>query len=220
MSTEYAEQRKARILVVDDHPIVRLGLIETFAREPDLEVCADAENSRDAVRLAAVAQPDLVLIDICLPGESGLALIAELSVHCRTVALSMYDEDLYARRAIQAGAKAYVGKYRPVAELLAVIRDVLAAPIDADQDSFITHRSRLRSESPVDCLSNREIEVFRMVGQGLATRDIATVLHVSHKTVETHRENIKKKLGLRNANELMIQATTWVLEQRVTRDSA
>ena len=220
MSSAYGVDRKARILIVDDHPIIRFGLMEAFALEADLEVCADTDNSRDAMRLVASVQPDLALVDICLPGDSGLALIAEISAHCRAVALSMYDEDLYARRAIQAGAKAYVGKYRPLAELLGVIRDVLANPRDADQDSFITHRSKLRSESPVACLSNREIEVFRMVGQGLATRDIATVLRVSHKTVETHRENIKKKLGLRNANELMIQATAWVLEQRVTRDIA
>jgi DNA-binding NarL/FixJ family response regulator len=127
----------------------------------------------------------------------------------------MYDENLYADRAIQAGACAYVPKYAPIEQLIETIRRVLAGGLE---DVTRKNRSgsgsgRRGSDSPMARLSNREIEVFRMVGQGLATREIATSLFVSHKTIETHRENIKKKLQLKNASELLIRATAWVLDE-------
>jgi DNA-binding NarL/FixJ family response regulator len=206
---------------VDDHPIIRRGLADVLEAEPDLELCGETDNSEEAMRLATEASPDVALVDICLPGDSGLALIERLSVKCRTLALSMYDEHLYAERALQAGACAYVGKYQPVPQLLAAVRGAYGGGLDERHDRrCVKCRSRLPTDSPMMALSNREIEVFRMVGQGLSTRQIANMLHVSHKTIETHRENIKKKFGLKSASELLIRASGWVLSQGSSQANA
>jgi DNA-binding NarL/FixJ family response regulator len=214
MDAQPQQRQKVRIMIVDDHPIIRRGLAEVITAEPDMELCSEADNSEDALRLAREFEPDLALVDICLPGESGLVLIERLSTQCRTLALSMYDENLYAERALHAGACAYVGKYQPVGKLLATIRGAYSGSLDERHDRrCVRCRSRLPNESPMMALSNREIEVFRLVGEGMSTRQIAAMLHVSHKTIETHRENIKKKFGIKSASELLIRASGWVLSQ-------
>jgi DNA-binding NarL/FixJ family response regulator len=214
--------RPARILLVDDHPIIRRGLCELIAQTPGLEVCGEAETPREALDAAADAEPDVAVVDLSLRDGSGLELIKDLAARHRdlpVLVLSMHDESLYAERALRAGAKGYIMKEEAPERLLAAIERVLDGEIylsDAMASRVVAQFVTGSTEAPqssVESLSDRELEVYEMIGNGLGTRDIARNLHLSVKTIETHRENIKRKLRLRNANELHQHAFLWVQRQ-------
>jgi DNA-binding NarL/FixJ family response regulator len=201
----------ATILIVDDHPMMMLGLSELVADAPDLEVCAKAAHAEEAARLFSQLHPDLVIVDLSLPGESGLSLIGRLKAldsRTRILVLSMHDELLYAERALEAGAMGYVNKSVHSGELLAAIRRVVSGKRYLSQE--LEERMLARSSggsraarSGIESLSARELEVLEWIGRGLRTGEIAERLQLSVKTVERHRENLKDKLGLKSASELV-----------------
>lgn len=210
-----------RIHLIDDHPVVRSG-VKTFLQEqPDFEVCGESAGPQEALAAVAKSQPDLVLVDIGLGETSGLDLIKNLRNHCeraRILVLSMYDEAMYAERALRAGAHGYVMKSEPPGTILKAVRQVLAGEVYTS--SCVASRLMRRAvgastgeqPSPLANLSDRELEVFRMLGQGLTTREIAATLHLSIKTVETYREHLKRKLNLENASQLIRCAVEWAKE--------
>ncbi|HZR79894.1 MAG TPA: response regulator transcription factor [Candidatus Binatia bacterium] len=204
-----------RLLVVDDHPIVRQGVRLLLESEPDLTVCAEAENTRDALRAAAASEPDVAIVDLSLPGAGGLELIRALRAeHPRILllVLSMHEEQVYAERALRAGAHGYVSKQEAPGEMVRALRRILAGQrfLSEGAASHVLARlagdADLESADPIRRLSDRELEVFRLIGSGLGTRQIAQALHLSVKTVESHRAGIKHKLGLRSGIELVRQA--------------
>jgi DNA-binding NarL/FixJ family response regulator len=224
MTTKKTETRSSstRILIVDDHPVVREGLAMQIATQPDLEVCGEAEDVPGALALLPSARPDLAIIDISLKKGNGIDLIRRIKDRYPTVRIlvwSMYAENLYAERALRAGAEGYLHKGRATSQLLDAIRAVLAGKVYVSEElaSGLLHRvvgGQALERSPIDLLSNRELEAFELIGQGQATEKIATLMNVSPKTVETYRARIKEKLGLSNVTELVQQATQWVLESK------
>jgi DNA-binding NarL/FixJ family response regulator len=212
---------KKRVLIVDDHPVVRQGLALLIDQQPDLEVCAEADSVADAFNRFTESQPDLVIIDLSLKDGSGIELIKEIKArneHAKMLVSSMHDESLFAERVLRAGAKGYISKQEATGSIVDAARQVLEgrvylSPRMSDQ---MLHRLVASSEdpdrSPIDSLSDRELEVFEMIGQGLTTRQIATKLDLSPKTVETYRENIKAKLNLPNGTALTRHAVQWLLE--------
>lgn len=214
------ETKKATVLIVDDHPIVQQGLAQLIAHEPDLEVCGGAETVDEAVRKIAELQPDVVLVDISLRESNGLDLLAQIRAACestRSLVWSMFDESVYAERALRAGAMGYVNKQEPVETVIDAIRQVLRGNVYIGSKLAVSLVRRIGSgtplpESPIASLSNRELEVFSLIGHGMTTHEIAERLKLSSKTVETHRERIKLKMNLRNASELSCRAVLWVLE--------
>lgn len=212
--------QRSRIFIVDDHPIIRQGLADVLARESDLEVCGGTDNVTEALALVASLHPDLVIVDMTLKDSHGIELVSEISSRhseTRTVVWSMFDEKIFAERAIRAGAMGYINKKEPVERLLQAIRDVLKGNFCLStglSNRLLQRASGVRhlEQDPVGRLSNREVEVFEMIGQGMTTRGIANKLGLSPKTVEAHRENVKAKLELRNSGELNRRAVLWVLE--------
>jgi DNA-binding NarL/FixJ family response regulator len=210
---------KARILIVDDHSIVREGLMRVLDGVPDLMVCAQAESAAQALEAARVSRPDLVVVDISLGGESGLELIKDFKARYPRLPVlvhSMHDETLYAERCLRAGAKGYVMKQAPTERLLLGIRQVLRQEIFLSAETTRQFLHRLAGDptkpggGPEERLSDRELEVFELLGQGHRTKEVAGLLHLSDKTVQTHREHIKEKLGLRDAASLVRRAVQWV----------
>lgn len=210
-----------RILIVDDHPLVRHGLVGLLAAEPDLEVCGEAQGVIEAQQLADALRPDLAIIDLTLKDGSGIALLKEFREglpRMKLLVLSMHDELLFAERALRAGAAGYVSKDEVSRTIIHAVREVLAGKVYLSQR--MTQRMMRRavggrgdlSRSPIERLTDRETEIFEMIGQGLTTRQIASRLDLSPKTVETHREHIKDKLELRSTTELTKHAVQWVLE--------
>ncbi len=209
-----------KVLIVDDHPIIREGLTRLVSQEPDIEICDGGDNVEDALRNVKALRPDLVVVDMSLKGSHGIELISQLKAfdaEIKTLVWSMFDEKIYAERALRAGAMGYVNKQEPIKTVVEAIRHVLNN--DVYLSPTMTNRvlQRLGSgksleDDPVGSLSNREVEVFRMVGQGLTTQQIAESLGVRPKTIEAHREKIKAKLNLKNAAELNCHAVQWVLE--------
>jgi DNA-binding NarL/FixJ family response regulator len=213
--------KKARILIVDDHAIVRRGLAALLAEEPDLEICGEAADTAEALRQLALHGPDLVLVDITLKDGNGIDLIRQMRARdecTRMVVLSMHDESLFAERALRAGALGYVHKQEPAEKILDAIREVLGGGIylSTSMTERVLRRTLTTGGRPValpaEALSDRELQVFELIGQGLTTRDIAGKLHLSIKTVETYREHIKAKLHLKNGAELGRHAAQWVVE--------
>lgn len=214
-------RKTVRILIVDDHPVVRHGLAQLLSDQPDWEVCGEADNPTDAIKAFVELQPDLVVIDISLKNGNGIELIKELKAlhpEARMLVSSMHDESLFAERALRAGAMGYINKQEASEKMIEAIQQVLGgrvylSPRMADR---MLHRMIRPGDdvenSPVDSLSDRELEVFELIGHGLTTRQIAAKLHLSPKTVETYRENIKTKLNLSNGTELTCHAVQWVLE--------
>jgi DNA-binding NarL/FixJ family response regulator len=208
-----------KILLVDDHPLMRKGLALTLNSEADLEVVAQAESAEDALDAFEKTSPDLVVVDISLPGMSGLELIKHLLALKPDVAVlvvSRHDEALYAERAIRAGARGYVMKLEAGEVIVKAVRRVLNGGVYVSEEinerllvGMATGRSTM-TESPLEVLSDRELEVFELTGRGLGTRDIAERLHLSVKTVESYRARIKNKLNLNTATELMQHAVQWV----------
>ena len=213
-----AKAAKKRILIVDDHPMMREGLRQLIGNEPDLEICGEAEEPSQALAQAEQAKPDLAIVDITLRSGNGLELIKDLALRSPQTAvlvISMHDESLYAERVLRAGGRGYVMKQEGGGKIMEAIRRVLAGHtavserISARILDLYSGRSS-QSGNPVDKLSDREFEVFRLIGQGLSTKEIADKLHVSVKTVEVHRVNIKAKLDIATAQELIRFAVRWV----------
>jgi DNA-binding NarL/FixJ family response regulator len=206
-----------RILVVDDHPIVRLGIRQMLAAESDLEVCGEAESAVDANQLIERVRPDLVIVDLSLAEGSGLGLIRSLresAASLPVLVLSMHDEALFAERVLRAGARGYIMKREAITGLVGAIRQVLSGRVYVSEGISQTVLERLRQESarpenPLANLTDRELEVFDLIGRGLSTAAIADQLGVSIKTVETYRSNLKTKLNLRDAGDLIRFAATW-----------
>lgn len=209
-----------RVLVVDDHPMVREGIAAVINREPDLKVCAQAEGLADAMRLHREQRPDVVIADVSLADGNGLDLVKELIAMNPAVKIlvhSMHEESLYAERSLRAGAKGYISKDEGATQLVNAVRQVLSGRVylSSAMTDRMLNRSVRRTDpdrSPYDSLSDRELEVFKQIGRGISTRRIAANLYLSPKTIETYRENIKAKLNLRNATELTQHAVQWVLE--------
>jgi len=218
---EIGKKGKRAILIVEDHPILREGLRRVINQEVDLFVVGEAWDTLTAETAIREKKPDLVLVDISLRGSNGLDLIRALKTkyeRLHTLVLSMHDEVLYAERAFRAGAKGYVTKSEPSDILLAAIRKVLAgqyhlsdALISRTFDRLYEKRTE-KSQSNVENLSDRELEVLEMMGQGACTHQIAENLYLSMKTIQTYQQRIKDKLSLKNATELIQYATQWVNE--------
>jgi DNA-binding NarL/FixJ family response regulator len=222
MKRTAAETHRARILIVDDHPLVRSGLRLLIDCEPDLTVCGEAANVTDAMRLLESQKPDLLIVDLSLKESSGMELIKRIKAKNPDVKMlvsSMFEESLYAERVLSAGALGYVHKQEGMERVIEAIRCVLSGRVwlsTAMSDRMLrrmTASQAAPTQSPVHALSDRELEVFELIGRGRATKDIARQLHLSVKTVESHREKIKAKLGLKSASELNRAAVQWILEQ-------
>ena len=216
------QKRTTRILVVDDHPVVRKGIVQLIEGESDLQVCAEADSAAATLEALDSPLPDLVIVDLTLAGASGLGLIKDIKARhpdLPILVLSMHDESLYAERALRAGAAGYVMKQEATEHIVEAIRQVLGGQVYLSDRmaARLLHRvvGRTGTESrpsPIEALTDRELEVFQLVGQGLSTRQIAEQLFLSVKTVETHLEHIKTKLGLESGRELVRQAVRWSLE--------
>lgn len=210
---------KSRIYIVDDHAMFREGLRQLIEREPSLAVCGDASNFVEGMAGIRATQPDVVIVDISLSGASGLDLIKEIKAEfddLPILVVSMHDESLYAERALRAGAMGYVMKHEPAKTVRAAIRKVLGGDLYLSEKMSAGMLNRLmrgdsqRSKSPIETLSDRELEVFRMLGQGKSSRVIAEELSLTIATINSFRNRIKEKLQLKNSTELLLHAAQWV----------
>ncbi len=221
MTTRQAPPSRSGVkkaVIVDDHPIVRQGLAKLLSDERDLALCAEAQGAREALEVISKSQPDLAIVDISLSGKTGLDLLKDLRAlypKLPVLVLSMHDEQIYAERALRAGARGYIMKQEGGKSLLQAIRQVLGGQIYVSEKIARAVLQRLSegegrvTRSPVEQLSEREFEVFQLIGQGLGTRQIAEQLHVSAKTVDVHRLRIRKKLQLQTGPALMRYAMSW-----------
>lgn len=222
MSTpaEPAAQRRS-VLLIDDHPIVRQGLAQLLNQQPDLHVSAEAASAREALEAVEKDRFDIAIVDISLDDRSGIELIKDLrarDANLPILALSMHDEALYAERALRAGARGYIMKQEATEQVMGAIRKVLDGQVHLSEkmsarllNQFVTAKSS-GDDSPLNRLSDRELEIFLMIGRGLGTREIANKLFLSIKTVEAHREHIKEKLRLKSGTELMRLAVHHAVE--------
>lgn len=222
VKTKNSKTALRRILIVDDHPMMRNGLAQLIDTEDDLKVGAEADNAGQAINAVTQQKFDLALVDISLPDKNGLELIKDLrALHpdLPILVVSMHDEMIYAERVLRAGARGYIMKQEGGQKFLAAIRHVLAGQVFVSEKMSARILENLSSgpgqttSSPVRRLSDREFEVFQMIGQGVATGEIAVRLHLSVKTVEVHRANIKQKLNLATATELVRYAVRWLDSQ-------
>jgi len=219
-----AASSKKKIFLVDDHPIVRQGMALFINREADLNVCGEAEDSLSAMHGIPACRPDLVIVDISLNGPDGLDLLKSIRIQypgLPVLILSMHDELIYAERALRAGANGYIMKQEATEKVLIAVRRIL------NREVYVSDRvankmlqmyiagSPSTKQSPVAGLSDRELEVFRLIGEGHSTRQIAEELHLSVKTVESYQAHIKEKLSLRSARELVQHAIQWTINERV-----
>ncbi len=211
----------AKIVIIDDHPSTREGLSTRIALEPDLQVCGEADDIIGGLELIKQKLPDLAIVDISLKTGNGIDLIKQVKDKFRNVRMlvwSMYDESLYAERALRAGALGYINKVNVTDTIIEAIRTVLGGEVFLSPDMSAKVLRRMVSgkhridQAPVDTLSDRELETFRLIGHGLNTSDIANKMHLSPKTVETYRARIKEKIGVKYMSELTREATRWVLE--------
>ena len=208
-----------RILLVDDHPLLRQGIAMTIEAEADLTVAGQAGDAEEAVAMFDDVDPDLVITDISLPGMNGLELLKNLlTLHpdLKVLVVSRHDEELYAERAVRAGARGYVSKVAAGDQIVTAIRRVLRGGIHLSEDLKdkmlfgAASGAKDATQTPLEVLSDRELEVFEMTGRGIPTREISERLHLSVKTVESYRSRIKAKLGLANGTELIKHAVAWV----------
>ena len=218
-----AEALKRRVFVVDDHPIVRQGLALLINRESDLMVCGEAEDAHTAVQLVATTNPDILVVDISLNGPDGLDLLKDVRTkhpELPVLILSMHDESIYAERAQRAGAQGYIMKQEATEKVLVALRRILSHEIYVSE--HIANRMLQRyigspsggTPSSIADLTDRELEVFRLIGEGHSTRQIAEELHISVKTVESYQAHIKEKLSLRSARELVQHAIQWNVREK------
>jgi DNA-binding NarL/FixJ family response regulator len=212
-------QEKARIFLVDDHPLVREWLSQLIQREDDLAVCGEAEDTQEALSKIEETKPDIVVADISLKNTHGLELVKDLQARLPSLpvlVLSMHDESLYAERVLRAGAKGYITKQEATKKILQAVRQVLSGQIYISEKmaSRMVHKMVLgrtdNQKSPIERLTDRELEVFQLIGRGQGTRRIATDLHLGVKTVESYRARIKEKLKLEDGTQLLQQAIQWV----------
>lgn len=217
-----AVERRKKVLVVDDHPMTRAGVVQFINEQADLEVCGEAANPAEVADQVSSLGPDLLLTDLTMPGRSGIEFIKDIvALHpsLPILVVSMHDEVIYAERAIRAGARGYIMKEAGGEKLLAAVRQVLGGRVSVSQEMSskilenLSGRKPRGSSSPIEKLSDREFEVFQLIGQGKSTRDIAKQLHLSSKTVDVHRAHIKEKLDLRDATSLVRHAVRWVETQ-------
>ncbi len=210
-----------RILVVDDHPVVRQGLQLIISQHPDLEICGEAGGEDEAIRQFRALSPDFVVVDISLDSGNGLELTKELKAirpDVKILVWSMHEESLYAERVVRAGARGYLNKTDAIDKVVFAIRTILDGKFFLSQEMIDRMLCRTvgvpvgEDREPLETLSDRELEVFEEIGHGVTTRQIAEKLCLIPKTVETYRENIKTKLNLANATELTRSAVQWVLE--------
>ena len=214
-----------RIFIVDDHPIVRQGLALLINREPDLVVCGDAEEANSALQGIENLKPNVVVVDISLNGPDGLDLLKSIRTrdpNLPVLILSMLDELLYAERALRAGASGYIMKQEATEQVLVALRRILGGEIYVSDRmaNKMLHRfvggSAVETRSPITDLTDRELEVFRLIGEGHGTRQIAKDLHISVKTVESYQAHIKDKLSLKNGRELVQRAIQWTVSSKET----
>ncbi|MBI2949080.1 MAG: response regulator transcription factor [Verrucomicrobia bacterium] len=210
---------RKKILVVDDHAVLREGLVAQINREPNLVVCGEAEDAREALSSIGKLKPDLVLVDITLPGRNGLELIRDIRAlhpHLPVLVLSMHDESLFAERVLRAGGRGYVSKRQSGQRLIEGIRRVLNGKVYVSEEvstklfDALSGRQSPKTVSPVEQLTDRELEVFTLIGQAKETKEISRRLGMSVKTVEAHRASIKRKLKLKTGPELTRHAVLWV----------
>jgi len=213
---------KLRVLLVDDHPLVRRGAAEMINEQPDMEVCGETGAAGEALTLVKQTNPHLVLVDLSLSSGHGIELIEQIRAYnseIKMIVASVHDEELYAERSLRAGAVGYINKQEASDKLVEAIRHVLGGDVYLS-GNMANHmlRSMVNGEQPegdpVRTLSNRELEVFELIGEGKTTKQVAAQLHLSPKTIETHREKIKMKLNLGSSTELTRRAVQWVLESR------
>lgn len=211
--------KRASILLVDDHAVVRFGIAQLINRQPDMTICGEEEDASKALNAITTLKPDLVIADISLKDSSGLELMRNIQAQypgLPVLVVSVHDESIYAEMAFRAGAAGYLMKEEALEKILTAVRKVLSGAVyvsEALQDKMIQQQVRGQptgNVSPVKTLSDRELEVLQLIGQWKGTRQIAAELHLSIKTIEYYREQIKKKLSLKNAAELTQFATSWV----------
>ena len=210
--------RQMRVLVVDDHPVVRLGIRQMIAAEPDFAVCAEADSPDAAMRACRGSEVDLAIVDLSLGSSSGLELIKQMhEAHpsLPSLVLSMHDESLFAQRALRAGARGYLQKHEAIEGLVHAVREVISGKVFVSDTVAQQVLAGLRGTTPVPTdqlatLTDREIQVLERVGRGSSTAEIARDLGVSVKTIETYRSNIKAKLNLKSALDLVRYATSWI----------
>jgi len=222
-SQNQAAPRKSRILVVDDHPIVRQGLALLINQETDLVVCGEAEEAMGAMHVLASSKPDILIVDLSLNGPDGIDLlknIRNIYPALPVLILSMHDESIYAERALRAGANGYIMKQEATEKVLVALRRILGGEIYVSDriankmlKHYVTGSGTVRNSSIAD-LSDRELEVFRLIGEGHGTRQIAEEPHLSIKTVESYQAHIKEKLSLRSARELVQHAIQWNMNEK------
>lgn len=221
--TQNTATKKSRVFVIDDHPIVRQGLALLINREPDLAVCGEAEDAHTALQLVPTIKPDILVVDISLNGPDGLDLLKNVRIRypqLPVLILSMHDESIYAERALRAGAQGYIMKQEATEKVLVALRRILSQEIYVSER--ISNRMLQRyigspnSDRPssISDLTDRELEVFRLIGEGHSTRQIAEELHISVKTVESYQAHIKEKLSLRSARELVQHAIQWNISEK------
>ncbi len=213
--------KRTRILIIDDHPAMRHGLAQLIDQEFDFEVCGEAEDRTSALDAITRSSPDFILLDIALKDKSntGLDLIHDIQTRLGDIPIlvvSMHDEALYAERALRAGARGYLMKQEPIRQILVAIRQILAGGVylsEAVNTSLLLGHvgsiSKPDKADRIDSLSSREFEIFRLIGNGMQPREIAAALNLSAKTVESHRSNMRKKLGFPSARELALYAVDW-----------
>jgi DNA-binding NarL/FixJ family response regulator len=213
---------KLKVFVVDDHPIVRQGLAQLINREPDLTVCGEAQEAASALHSISIEKPDILIVDISLVGPDGLELVKNIRLRYPSLPvliLSMHDESIYAERALRAGANGYIMKHEAAERVLGAVRQVLNHEVYVSERvaSRLLHHyingSPTAGQSPLADLSDRELEVFRLIGEGHSTRAIAEELHLSIKTVESYQAHIKEKLSLKNGRELVQHAIQWAMKE-------
>jgi DNA-binding NarL/FixJ family response regulator len=210
---------KKKVLIVDDHPMMRQGLAQLINSEKDLAVCCEANTARQAFEAVSKSRPDIALVDISLPDQSGLEFIKDVHAtypELPVLVVSMHDESLYAERVLRAGGRGYIMKQEGGQKFMEAIRRVLSGQIYVSEKisenilELFSGRKPGAIGSPVERLTDREFEVFQLIGQGGGTREIAERLHLSVKTIEVHRANVKKKLKLKNATDLVHYAVRWI----------
>jgi DNA-binding NarL/FixJ family response regulator len=224
-SGQYAKERdRKRVLIVDDHPVLREGLKMVINQQPDLVVCGEAADAPQAMKAVGALKPDIVLVDLSLVGSSGLELVKDIKAQypgVPTLVLSLHDEALYAERVVRAGARGYIMKRSPSSELLNALRDVLNGKVYLSENmasrlmkQMFGHHETKPERNFIETLSDRELEVFQLIGEGHGTSDIAQRLRLSMKTVSCYRQNIKNKLQLKDATELVQHAIHWTANLR------
>jgi DNA-binding NarL/FixJ family response regulator len=215
---------RKRILVVDDHPMTRQGIVQWLRHEPDFDVCHEAEDASQAIEAIVSLRPDLVLTDITLPGRSGLELIKDIHAirpDLPVLVISMHEESLYAERALAAGARGYIMKHESGSKLVEAVRTVLRGQVYVSEKTSARvlgmlsghGKASLSTRTGIERLSDREFDVFQFLGQGLSAHEIGTRLHLCAKTIDAHRANIKRKLTIKTTPELISYAAQWTAHQ-------